>query len=106
MAYRTGDAIPIPVGIGWSVSNVQPNVQTPTQGLDAGFAIATFQPVDVNNPGTATLYNSAGTVILTLTQGGYGEFMVPVGGASYYFIATNGAAVLAATRPNFSTRPV
>lgn len=106
MANNTGDAIPIPVGVGWSLSNVQPNAQTPTQGLSAGYAVATFQPYDVNNPGVVTLYNSAGTVILTLTSGGYGNFVVPPGGASYYFIATNGAAVLAATNPNYRNRTV
>lgn len=90
-------SFPVPEGIGASFSNVVANVQTANFTLDAGLAIATFQPVDPNNPGTVTLATSAGTTVITMSAGGYGEFLVPVGGQTYHFTATQGANLLAGT---------
>ncbi len=91
---------PLPVGNGFSFSPVPPAVNTATQALDPGFTIVTFHPLSADDPGVVTLYNSAGTVILTMLSGGYAQFIVPPGGASYYFNASKGAKLLAAIHPN------
>lgn len=92
---------PIPIGTTASFARVVANLATSTFFLDEGYTIVTFQPVDVSNPGAATLYDSGNTAIVVLNAAGYGELTVPPGGASgYYFKATLGANILAATSPN------
>ncbi len=89
---------PVPAGITSSFSPVTTgSVATSTFLVPGGSAVVTFQPLDVNNPGTATLYDSANNSILTISQEGYETFQVPAGGASYYFKATLGARLLAVT---------
>lgn len=91
---------PLPIGVTASISPVLVNVNTRTFAMPEGMAVVTFHPVDVNNPGIATLYDSAGNVILTINAEGYETFQVPLGGMTYYFAATLGAALLAATVPS------
>lgn len=95
-----GQSYPVPGGVGATFSNVQANATTATFTLDAGPAIATFQAFDPNNPGTVTLYTSAGVSVLTMAAPGYADFIVPVGGGSYYFTTTAAANLLAGTTPN------
>lgn len=91
---------PVPIGPGQSFSAVPANsIATANFAFDEGLAVVTFQPVDVNNPGVATLYDSGDAVILTLDHEGYANHIVPRGGATYYFKATKGARILAMTRP-------
>ncbi len=97
-------AIPVPTGPGASFSDVVAGVNTATFTLDPGLGVAVFQPNDFNNPGVATLYDSAGNTILTMAAAGYAMFAVPVGGKSYYFSATLGANLLAAVRPDNPAR--
>src|SRR5574340_702651 len=93
-------AFPIPEGVTASFSQVRPG-NTATFGLDAGLAIVTFQPADINNPGTLTLYdNTTGNTMGTLTAAGYMPFQVPPGGGTYYFNATLPVQLVAATTPN------
>lgn len=91
---------PIPIGVTASFSPVGVNTRTSSFTLPQGIAVVTFQPVDVNNPGIATLYDSIDNVILTLNAEGYETFQVPFDGLSYYFKATRGAQLLAATQPS------
>ena len=91
---------PIPTGMTASFSAVpKGSVATANFSFGRGYAVVTFQPVDVNNPGVATLYDSDGNVILTMDREGYANAMVPEGGATYYFKATLGANILAMTQP-------
>ncbi len=90
---------PVPTGPTASFAAVQNNVATANFSFGGGYAVVTFQPVDVNNPGVATLYDSADNVILTMDHEGYANAMVPDGGATYYFKATLGANILAMTQP-------
>lgn len=96
---------PVPIGPGASFPNVQPNVQTAsfTIGTD-GLATIVFQPVDVNNPGVATLYDSSGNTIATLSTEGYESVYVPLNGLTYYFKATLGANLLAMIQPTIGNR--
>lgn len=91
---------PIPIGITASFANVRTDsVATATFTMSEGMSIVTFQPVDWNNPGVATLYDSDGNTIVTMNSGGYETVQVPAGGKSYYFKATLGANILAMTQP-------
>ena len=91
---------PVPIGPGASFSDVRAgSVATANFTIGEGYAVATFQPVDVNSPGTATLYDSAGNIILTMDTEGYESTIVPPGGLTFYFKATLGAKVLALTQP-------
>ena len=91
---------PVPTGPTASFSAVpKGEIATASFTFGRGLATVTFQPVDVNNPGGATLYDSAGNVILTMDRAGYANAMVPEGGATYYFKATLGANILAMTQP-------
>lgn len=92
-------AVPVPIGPGASFSNVGANKATASFSFDEGRVVVTFQPVNVNDPGVATLYDSADTAILTLDEAGHANHVVPRGGATYYLKATKGANVLAVTRP-------
>ena len=94
---------PVPIGVGVSFSNVQPNVVTADFTLPEGTHIITFQPVNPNNPGVVTLYDDTGTAdstILTMNMEGYETLQVGVGGGTYYFNTTLGANILAATSPS------
>lgn len=96
---------PLPTGNTASFSNPPAGVNTATFTLQAGsMVIVTFQPLDLNNPGTLTMTEDDGsTVVLTMTEGGYARYDVPSTpdfGESYYFNATNGAQLVAATVPN------
>jgi len=97
---NNGPSFPLPIGVTASFSPVAAGISTGTSALDAGGAVMTYQPLDVNDAGTVTLYDSAANVIGTLTAGGYLAFMVPAGGKSYYMNATKGAQLLAITLPN------
>jgi hypothetical protein len=101
-----GGSFPMPVGIGFSVSPLAAGMNSQVNALPPGYAVMVFQPIDPNNPGVATLYDSNNNVILTMNAGGYSEFSVPAAGASYYFSSTAGATLLAAVIPNHTTRPV
>lgn len=91
---------PVPIGPTASFSAVPAgSISTATFSFGEGYAIVTFQPRDVNDPGTVTLYDSSDTVITTIADEGYAPFVVPAGGATYYFKATKGANILAATQP-------
>jgi hypothetical protein len=90
---------PIPTGPTASFPAVKSNVATGNFTFGEGQAIVTFQPVSLNDPGVATLYDSAGNVILTMDAEGYSPVVVPVGGQTYYFSATKGANILAMTQP-------
>lgn len=90
---------PLPTGPTASFPAVRVNVATSNFTFGEGYAIVTFQPVNVNDPGIATLYDSAGNVILTMDAEGYSPFNVPIGGGTYYFAATKGANILAMTQP-------
>ncbi len=92
---------PVPIGVGASFSPVRTDsVATANFTLGEGYAVLTFQPVDPNNPGVATLYDSSNNVVVTLDRGGYANVMVPSGGLTYYFKATKGAQLLALTQPS------
>ena len=96
---------PVPTGVGVSFAKVDKNAATKTFSFgEQGIVVLTFQPVDVNNPGVVTLYDSSDNVIVTMNTEGYETFQVPVGGASYYFKATLGANILAATIPSVGWR--
>lgn len=91
---------PVPIGPGVSFSNVRAgSIATSNFTLGEGYAVVTFQPVDVNDPGVVTLYDSSGNVVLTLNSEGYEPAVVPLGGMTYYFKATLGAKLLAMTQP-------
>ena len=92
-------SFPVPVGVGASVSPAAVG-NTATFTIDAGLAVVTFNPADVNNPGTLTLYDQNANSVLTMTAGGYAVFMVPVGGLGYYVNLTQPAKTVALTRPN------
>lgn len=91
---------PVPIGPTASFANVPAgSIATGNFSFGEGYTIVTFQPVNVNDPGVATLYDSGGTAIAVLSTEGYESFVVPSGGATYYFTATKGANILAATQP-------
>lgn len=91
---------PVPIGPGASFANVKTDsVATGNFTMSEGLAIVTFNPVDDNAPGTATLYDSDGNTVLTMTTGGHELVQVPYGGKTYYFKATLGANMLAMTQP-------
>ena len=95
----------VPIGVGQSFSDVPINsVVTTTFGLDAGYAIVTFQAIDRNDPGVATLFDGDGNTIVTLDEEGYANVFVPSGGKTYYFSATKGANLLALTHPSIGWR--
>jgi len=94
---------PVPIGPGVSFSNVQPSVNTAFFDMTPGYCVATFQPVDRNNPGTATLYDRAGNAVLTFDREGYENYYVAVP-TTYYFSATSGANLLALTYPTIGFR--
>lgn len=93
-------ATPVPIGPGASFSRVPANTNTARFTIGEGNAIVVFQPVDVNDPGTVTLYDSDAAVILTMDREGYSNAIVPPGGKTYYFFATKGANVLAFVQPS------
>lgn len=91
---------PVPIGPGASFSKVPAgSIATATFTMGEGLAIVTFQPVNLNNPGVVTLYDSSDNVILTMNSEGYDNVQVPTRGLSYYFKATLGANLLAMTQP-------
>jgi hypothetical protein len=93
-------AFPMPEGPSASFANPAPGVNTKTFALpDQAQVIVTFNPIDVNNPGTLILYDSGANAIVTMQAAGYAAFIVPAGGASYYFNASLGANQIAATIP-------
>jgi hypothetical protein len=99
-----GSATPPPIGPGVSFSNVPLNTNTTFFEMGKGYAVMTFQPVDVNNPGVATLYAKGGTVLLTMDREGYANWYVPIDNSTYYFAATLGAKFLALTQPTIGFR--
>ena len=91
----------VPAGVGNSITNVLTESRaTRTFTMPEGFAILTFQPYDVDDPGVATLYDSVDVEILTMKAGGYETLQIPTGGKSYYWTATKGAKLLAMTIPS------
>ncbi len=90
----------IPNGITTSFSNVQPNVSTPTFTFPGGVVVITFNPLNVDSPGVLTLYDSAGNVLLTMTQQGSYPWQVPAPTAAYYFTSTAAIGTVAMTLPN------
>lgn len=98
---------PVPIGVGSSFAKVRVGGQTANFTLPEGIHVIAFQPVDVNNPGVVTLYDtdeagdnlSADMVVLTMTIEGYETIQVPSGGNTYYFTASLGANILAAIQP-------
>jgi hypothetical protein len=90
----------IPEGETTSFSKVQAGVPTGTFTFPGGFVVITFNPVDENQPGTLTLYDSGNNSLLVMPQGGRYPFQVPSGGASYYFSSTAAIATVAMTLPN------
>lgn len=91
---------PVPIGPGASFSKVPAgSIATSTFTLGEGYAIITFQPCDVNNPGLVSLYDSGNNVVATVDGEGYETVMVPIGGMTYYFKATLGANLIAMTQP-------
>jgi hypothetical protein len=95
-------AYPIPIGITASFNNVRTDsVATADFTMPSGTAVVTFQPVDPNDPGVATLYDNADdSVVVTMKSAGYDIVSVPQGGKTYYWKATKGANILAMTIPN------
>jgi hypothetical protein len=93
-------AYPIPIGVTQSFSAVPGGVQTKHFNFPEGYAIVTFRPADVNNPGTATLYDSGNNDIMDMTTPGWYEMIVPLGGGTYYFKTTADAKTLAMTQPS------
>lgn len=92
---------PIPEGITASSRALFDSVATANATFsDGGRAVLTFQPVDPDNPGVATLYDSSGTVQMTMNHGGYANIVIPQGGATYYWTATLGANIVAITLPS------
>lgn len=90
---------PVPIGPTASFADVARNVSTGNFSFGGGYAVVTFQPADLDDPGTVTLYDSDDNTILTMKAEGYESFIVPPAGATYYFTATKGANILAATQP-------
>jgi len=91
---------PVPIGPTASFSNVPAgSIATATFTFGEGYAVVVFQPIDVNNPGVATLYDSGNNAVVTLDSEGFDSIIVPAGGMTYYFKATLGAKVLAVTQP-------
>jgi len=91
---------PVPEGVTASFANVVQGGTTANFHMDEGLAVMTYQPADSNNPGTATLYTSAGVSVTSCTEPGYADFAVPVGGGSYYFVTTEAANLIAGTMPS------
>ncbi len=92
---------PVPIGVTASISPVASgSIATRSFTMPEGIAVVTFQPLNVNDPGVVTLYDSGNNVILTINAEGYETFQVPLGGGTYYFKATLGAQLLAATVPS------
>lgn len=93
-------AAPVPIGPGQSFARVPAGgIATANFSIGGGYAIVTFQPIDLNNPGVATLYDSTDAAILSINSEGYDSLIVPPAGATYYFKATLGAKILAMTQP-------
>lgn len=91
---------PVPIGPGAVFSDVPAgSVATAEFTLGEGYAVVTFQPVDIQNPGVATLYDGDDVAVLTIDAEGYSPAIVPPGGGTYYFKATLGAKRLAMTLP-------
>lgn len=92
---------PIPEGVTSSFSFPQAGANTATFTLPGSAqAVITFQPLDMNNPGVLTLYDSGNVAIFTMLAAGYAPLIVPGAGASYYISTTLGAKLVAATVPN------
>ncbi len=92
----------IPIGITASFSNVAANVKTPKFTMPGSMAIVFFNPADVNNAGTLTLFDSSDNVLMTMTVPGHYPWQVPQidGGAIYYFSSTADISTVAMTIPN------
>ena len=96
----TSGSWPVPVGAGYSFRNVAPAVNTKKFDLPAGDYILTFQPIDVNNPGTLILYDNSNVAQVTMLAAGYATFKPITGGLTgYYFTASAGANMAAIIAP-------
>lgn len=92
-------AFPQPVGPGTSFLDLAPARETATFTVPAGNGmIVTFNPISVSDPGIAYLYDSAGTAVLEMVQGGSYGFSSP-GGSGFYFKATKGARNVSLVEP-------
>ena len=92
-------AFPQPAGPGTSFADLPPAANSTTFSVPAGNGlIVTFNPIDVSNPGVAYLYDSAGTAVVTMEQGGSFGFSSP-GGSGFYFKATLGARNVSVIEP-------
>jgi hypothetical protein len=95
-------ALPIPIGVTASFSNVPANTATAQFWMDQGQAVITWRPRNTNDNGLQlTLTDQNSNVILTMTQPGqYYYWQVPIGGLKYTFKSTMTIDLVAATSPN------
>jgi hypothetical protein len=92
-------AFPQPTGPGSSVADLAPLVRSRTLSVPSGNGmVVTFNPVDVGDPGVATLYDSSDVAVLVMEQGGSYGFS-SVGGDGFYFKATKGARNVSVVEP-------
>jgi hypothetical protein len=56
--------------------------------------------VDNADPGVLTLYDTGDNALMTMTQQNNYPWVVPAGGASYYFKSTRAIGTVAMTLPN------
>lgn len=100
MSVRAGNW-PVPVGAGDTVCNLRPATKSRMFDLTRLNYLITFQPVDVNDPGTLILYDGSNTAMVTLNAGGYATFTPVASGVqyNYYFIASNGANIASIIAP-------
>lgn len=86
-------AFPIPVGPGTSVADLSPSPAcSRTFDIAAGDNyVVTFNPVDPNDAGILSLYDSTGTSVLDMPRGGSYPFVAAAAGTNFYFKATKGA---------------
>lgn len=89
---------PLPLGISDSHHNVNAGDNSRKFDIPAGNYVVTFQPVDVNNPGTLTLYDHSANVLVTMAMGGYAVF-ISGGSTGCYFSNPNGIKIAAITTP-------
>ncbi len=85
-------AFPQPTGPGTSFADLPPfPAQSASFSVPAGNGlIVTFNPIVVSDPGVVSLYDSAGTVVLEMAQGGSYALSSPAV-PGFYFKATLGA---------------
>lgn len=93
-------AFPVPIGPGTSFSDLAPQKASAAFGIASGNGYTvTFNPVDISDPGTLTLYDSSNVAVLVMNQGGSYGFSTPAG-TGFYFKGTKGARNASVIEPS------